>query len=119
MLLSATPRAVACQLTLALETTLPASELQTLLGRWGSPAVGVAYDVGTAACLGYDVMADCQLLGPLLCQVRVKDHAAQGQRVPLGQGNVPIAVLAQALGQRRFAGWWVLEPPPSADASAV
>jgi sugar phosphate isomerase/epimerase len=116
-LLSATPKAVACQLTLALETTLPAAEIQTLLTRWGSSAVGVAFDVGNAAFLGYDVIADCQLLGPALCQVRVKDHSAQGQRVPLGQGSVPMAALVQALRQRRFAGWWVLETPAGADAS--
>ncbi len=116
-LLPATPRALACNLTLALETTLPAAEVQMRLAQWDSPAVRVAYDAGNAAVLGYDVVADCQLLGEALGQVRVKDFSAQGQRVSLGQGMVPFPALAQALGERGSPRWWVLETSPGAESS--
>ncbi len=114
-----THRALTNNLTLALETILPASELQAFLARVGCPAVRVAYDVGNAAVLGYDALADCQLLGEALGQIRVKDCSPQGLRVPLGRGIVPLAALVQALAQRSFAGWWVLETSASEEAAAL
>jgi sugar phosphate isomerase/epimerase len=102
-------KAAACNLTLALETTWPAAAVLALLARVGSPAVRVAYDVGNAAVLGFDAIADFQLLGDALGQVRVRDCTPGGRRASLGQGAVALPALAQALAQRSYQGWWVLE----------
>jgi len=115
MLLPILPRALTCGLTLALETLLPVPEVRGLLERLHSPMVRVAYDVGNAAVLGYDAIADCQRLGETLAQVRVKDCSADGQRVPLGQGMVALPALVQS--QRHFSGWWVLETSPGTELS--
>lgn len=115
-------RAAAVRLRVGLETALPVSVVLALLQRLDHPALGIAYDVGTAARLGYDPVADLKLLGPAVCQLRVRDTTPDGRRVLLGQGVVGenwAAIRAQGVGNtERGEPWYVLEVPAGADGPA-
>lgn len=108
-------RAAAVGLALGLETTLPVAALLELLRRLDRVAVRVAYDVGAAAALGYDPAADLKLLGPAVCQLRVRDCTPDGRRVLLGQGVVGARwgaiQAAWSPAEERTERWCVLEVP--------
>jgi sugar phosphate isomerase/epimerase len=108
-------RARTKKLVLALETTLPARSLLSVLERIGSPAVKVYYDLANAVWQKYDPAAEIRELGPAIAQVHLKDNVADpkgwgGFRiVPLGSGRVDFASCAMALRAVRYDGWYVLE----------
>jgi sugar phosphate isomerase/epimerase len=112
-------QAAAVGVVLGLETTLPVTALLALVRRLNHPAMRIAYDVGAAAALGWDSVADLKLLGDTVCQLRVRDGTADGRPMPLGQGVVGKQWSALwSAWQTRDAveRWCVLEVPAQMDA---
>lgn len=79
--------AKAMNISLGLETELPALEYRDLIERAGHPNLKVYYDTGNAASKGYDIEKDLEILAPLLCGIHIKDREPNGSSVMLGDGN--------------------------------
>jgi sugar phosphate isomerase/epimerase len=104
-----TDAAEQANVTLGLETSLPATENLELLQAIDSPAVKLYYDVGNAVWKDYDPSAEIKKLGNQIVQIHVKDSRNETSDVMLGEGRVPFEDVADALGEIGYDGWIVLE----------
>lgn len=106
---------------LVLDTLEPADTCREWLTALKSPAARAVCDVGNARAAGRDVVAELQLLGETLAQVRLRDRARREPfaSVPLGEGSVDFAAILETLSRRSFAGWLILEGPSGDDPRAA
>lgn len=106
---------------IAIECLLPIDDLCDLVSRCGSPSIGVCYDAGNGASMGFDAGRDIRRLGAALFEMHMKDRRRGGPSVPLGSGEVDFADVFHALGEIGFTGPITLETPVGDDplASAV
>ena len=100
---------------LALETDLAGPECAELIQRLDQQWVGVCYDTGNATALGYDIVADVQVLLPWLVEVHIKDRLRNGGSVLLGRGDTPFAPFFQVLAEAGYQGPFILETPTGDD----
>lgn len=98
----------ACDVSVAIETDLPAAALCDALAKSN---VVVCYDLGNAAAAGCDITAELSILGDRLSVVHVKDRPRNGASVPLGQGAVPFASVFATLRAIGYTGPLILETP--------
>jgi sugar phosphate isomerase/epimerase len=108
------PKAKAAGVVLGLENTCSAKQNLAILDRIASDAVGCYYDIGNSTGAGYDVPAEIRQLKGRLCMIHFKDG-----RHYLGEGEVKMEPVAEALQAIGYEGWIVLETScPSKDRDA-
>ncbi|MDG5776490.1 sugar phosphate isomerase/epimerase family protein [Haloarculaceae archaeon H-GB2-1] len=101
--------------TVTLETSLPASENAEIVDAVDSPAVKICYDAANKAALyGYDDVAEVRELGDRIGEYHVKDFHEPPPAFPdnyaaLGEGAVDQQGVADALQDVGYDGWAVLE----------
>lgn len=95
--------------SLALESDLPIEEVCALAATADQPALGIYYDTGNAAALGYDIVKEIVSAGPYLRGVHIKDRVRGGPNVPLGEGDVDFGPFLSALASTNYAGPLILE----------
>ncbi len=105
-------RAQALGLAVALETDLPASAALAVCQAIDHPALGLYYDSGNAAALGYDPAAEVRQVAAYLRGVHIKDRPVGGPNVPLGLGAVDFTAFFAALAATAYQGPLVLETAP-------
>lgn len=103
------PTAEAAGVTLALETSLPASDDLELLDNIDSSAAAVYYDVGNAEWFGYDPAKELVELGDSTEMIHIKDGCRGHSDALLGEGTVDFERVSEALSTIDFDGWLVLE----------
>jgi L-ribulose-5-phosphate 3-epimerase len=104
---AAIPAARAAGVELHLETSLPPERFAALLAR--VPEVGVTYDSGNSASLGYDAREELAAFGDRVRSVHVKDRVRGGGSVPLGEGDAELDLVFAELRRRGYAGTLVLQ----------
>lgn len=109
------PLAEAHEVTLGLETELPAGDYLALVQDAARPAIGAYYDTGNAAARGWDAAADIRVLGPVLAGVHIKDRPRGGPSVPLGEGAADFDRVFPALREVGYTRPLVLQPAFGAD----
>lgn len=102
-------RAEEHSLSLALEIPLPASDILLAFSRFNSFDYQVCFDLGNASAMGLKPEREIIALGTRLRHVHVKDRAADGQNVLLGDGLVNFDGCFRALREIGYAGPLVLE----------
>jgi len=107
------PKAEKAGVMLGLENTLSAEQNLDILSRVKSSAVRVYYDVGNSTANGYDVPGEIRLLGDRICQIHFKDNKGH-----LGEGEVNMNAVAEAMRAIAYAGWVVLETKVLGDREA-
>jgi len=100
----AAPKAKAKGVVLGLESWLSAKDTMMILDRVDSPAMGMYYDIANSTLRGYDVPAEIRQLKDRICEFHFKDNKG-----PLGQGDVKIEPVCEAIREIGFKGWIVLE----------
>jgi sugar phosphate isomerase/epimerase len=100
----AAPKAEKAGVILGIENTLSGKDNLAILERITSDAVRVYYDIGNSTYSDYDVPAEIRDLGDRICQFHFKD----GNHF-LGQGEVKMEPVAQAIRDINYKGWIVLE----------
>jgi L-ribulose-5-phosphate 3-epimerase len=68
------------------ETDYPPSKVINFLKKFKSRKVGINYDTGNSASLGYDFNYESQYLG-YIKNIHIKDRVLNGKSVRLGKGN--------------------------------
>lgn len=104
--------------TLAIETELPAATSIEWVTRVDHPYLKICYDTGNAAANGYDVVAEIKQLAAYLSHIHLKDRKRGGPNVLLGAGDVPFGDFFRALTETPFRGMLVLETTPGDDYHA-
>ncbi len=98
------PRAEKAGIILALENWLSAGENVEILGRVGSPAVRVYYDVGNSQDAGHPVFDEIRLLGDRIVEFHAKDT-----KDLYGKGSMDFPAVRKAMEDIGYDGWLVLE----------
>lgn len=110
----AAPKAKEKGVILGIENTLSAKQNVDILERVQSDSVLVYYDIRNSTDNGYDVPAEIRFLGDRICQIHFKD----GDHY-LGQGEVKMEPVAEAMAAIDYGAWVVLETStPSKDRVA-
>ncbi len=102
-------RAAELGLKISLETSLPPARFAKMLEAANAPNLGVNYDMGNSASLGYDSIEEIALLGPQIMNVHIKDRLLGGTTVPLGAGNTDFAAVFGALRDIGYDGDFILQ----------
>lgn len=101
--------------TITLETSLPAGENAKIIDVVDSSAVKICYDAANKAALyGLDPVAEIEELGSRIGEYHVKDFHEPPPEFPdnyaaLGEGAVDQQAVADALTEVGFNGWAMLE----------
>ncbi len=93
------PRAEAAQVEIHLETALPPAPFAKLLAELDPPCIGVNYDSGNSASLGFSVRDEFAAYGHRIGSVHVKDRRKGGGTVPLGTGDADLPAFFDCLGK--------------------
>ena len=96
-------------ITLCLETDLPPERFRQLLGRLPHANLGVTYDIGNSAALGYSPAEELDAYGQRVAVVHVKDRAYGGGSVPLGSGAADFETVLRGLKHLGFGGPMILQ----------
>ena len=101
----AAPAAEEAGVVLGIENWLSAEENLDIVERIGSDMVRVYYDIGNSTVQGYDVPAEIRLLADQLApSIHFKDGGGA-----LGDGEVDMEGVAEALEDIAYQGWVTLE----------
>lgn len=105
--------ATAAGISVAVETDLPPKEYKILLEQ--CPTLGVVYDAGNSAGMGYEIDEEFAVYGTMLSNVHLKDKKKGGTTVPLGTGDADFKRLFQLLRKVPYTGPVTLQAAPGED----
>ena len=100
--------AYACNVAIALETNLSPDDFAYLLYNVAE-LVGVNYDSGNSASLGYSMDAEWNAYGERIFNVHAKDRVLNGGSVPLGDGSTNFDTLAKMMSKFQYRGNLILQ----------
>ncbi|MBC8443308.1 sugar phosphate isomerase/epimerase [PVC group bacterium] len=107
------PTALSAQVTLAIENmsgSLDCARLVEIIDGLGGQGLAICLDVGHAHAGGKSPAEEARTAGGLLSTLHVHDNDGEGdQHLPPGFGTVDFPALAQALGEVRYDGPFMLE----------
>lgn len=101
----------------AIESDFPPKELQRLIERFDPAIVGINYDIGNSAALGYRVDEEMEAYGDRVFNVHVKDRPFGGTTVELGQGSADFDLVFQSLAGASYRGNYILQTARSASGN--
>jgi L-ribulose-5-phosphate 3-epimerase len=99
----------------AFESDFPADELSRLIARFDSGAVGINYDIGNSAALGFDPADELGTYGDRVIGVHVKDRLLGGTTVPFGTGSADFEAAFRALTRSGYDGTYILQSARAAN----
>lgn len=105
----ALPEAEKAGVRLALETSLSPAEFRSLVDELAPHPIGVNYDSGNSAALGYDVRQEFDAYGSFIAVVHVKDRVLGGSTVPLGEGHADFSAFFGGLRAMNYSGPMILQ----------
>lgn len=105
----AIPIAEKNNVTLNLETDLPANDFRDLLLGFSNDLIKANYDVGNSTSLNYDVCDELLTLRDLITNVHIKDRLIGGSSVPLGTGDVDFESFFSTLSQIGYGGDFIIQ----------
>jgi len=91
------------------ESDRPPPEQARLVDAFPEDCVGVNFDMGNSASLGWDPAAEIRVLGKRISHVHVKDRLAGGGTVPLGTGAVDFPRVFDSLADIGYSGRFTLQ----------
>jgi len=94
---------------IALETSLEPKAFKELIIAFKPFDVGVNYDMGNSASLGYDSKEEIKILGEFITNVHIKDRIRNGSTVSLGDGDTDFNSVFTALKSINYSGDYMLQ----------
>jgi sugar phosphate isomerase/epimerase len=101
--------AMANDILIALELSLPAYQIRTLLEKYRLKNIKICYDIGNAKAEGYFPEHEIIELGDFICHVHIKDRRPNGPNVMLGKGQVNFKACFKALKKIDYKGLMIFE----------
>ena len=96
-------------LFLSLELGLPAKLIKDGFDTFSFKNIGICYDLGNAAGLGFKPEKEILILNDLINHIHIKDKSLNGTNVMLGNGDVNFKECMNSLKKINFNGCLVLE----------
>jgi len=103
------PSLESAEIELLLETDLSADKVLMILEEVNHPLLGINYDIGNGASMGYQPTIELPLLSRWIKGVHVKDRMANGGTVPLGQGDADFETCFRIILESGYSRWFILE----------
>lgn len=96
-------------LKLVFESDFCSDSLLKFISSLDSGYLGINYDIGNSAALGYDPEIEISTYGAYIKNVHVKDRLMGGTTVPLGQGNANLPLVFKLLKEADYQGQYILQ----------
>lgn len=100
----------------ALEMEESAEDVQRVIEQLPD-CIGINYDIGNSAALGFDPLRDLTVFGRRVINVHVKDRLLRGDSVPLGSGSAQFHNVFRMLATIGYTGNLILQTARSTDDS--
>ncbi len=100
---------------IAFESDFPPTQLVNFLNGLDETLLGINYDIGNSAALGYDPSEEISAYGSRILNVHVKDRILGGTTVPLGQGHADLPRVFQLLKEAGYQGQYILQTARATD----
>jgi L-ribulose-5-phosphate 3-epimerase len=104
---------------IAFESDQPPAEQMGLVERFPSSVVGINFDIGNSASLGWAPDDEVPLIAPRLVNVHVKDRPLGGTTVPLGEGAADLPRVFRLLREVGYDGLLILQTARAQDENHV
>lgn len=91
------------------ESDFEPRRLKTFLEFFPSDIVGLNYDIGNSASLGFDPDLEFASIGNRILNVHIKDRLKGGTTVPLGTGNADFKKVFAGLKKLQYKGDYILQ----------
>ncbi|TFB13933.1 sugar phosphate isomerase/epimerase [Candidatus Marinimicrobia bacterium MT.SAG.4] len=101
------------------ESDYPPLKLKSFISSFSQNEIGINYDIGNSANLGYDPEEEIMAYGNRIFNVHVKDRALGGTTVPLGEGNADIPGVLNLLMKSGYNGNFILQTVRATDGKDV
>ena len=98
-----------CNMRIAFESDYPPSTLLEFIEEFDKEFVGINYDTGNSASLGYDVNEEFKKYGNRIINIHIKDRILNGTTVRLGHGDTNFTDVFKQLSQIDFNGNYILQ----------
>lgn len=114
-LLSILKQTDGCDVCYALEMSLPAQTIVSLMNEVNHPRLKVNYDTGNSTASGFDVVSEIELLHKWIADVHIKDRKIAGSSCLLGCGDTDFDGVFNALARHNYRDIFVLQAQRGAD----
>ena len=104
---------------LCLEVDLEPRGVRDLIDNFLSRNLGINYDIGNSASLGYDPQEELDAYGDHISVLHVKDRLINGPSVPLGSGSADFSLIASLLISNDFKGVITMQSFRDRDGLAI
>lgn len=98
----------------ALEMEESAEDVQRFIDQLPD-CIGINYDIGNSAALGFDPLRELSVFGRRVINVHVKDRLLRGHSVPLGSGSAQFHKVFRMLATIGYTGNLILQTARSTD----
>lgn len=93
----------------AFESDYPPLKLKSFIQQFNDEFVGINYDTGNSAALGYDPVEEILTYGERIINVHIKDRVLNGTTVRLGTGNTDFKKVFRNLLLKNYKGNFILQ----------
>ena len=97
------------------ESDFKPKNLKRLIKRFDEKFIGINYDIGNSASLGYDPIQEFYEYGKYIYNIHVKDRELYGTTVALGEGNADFDLVFQLLDQYNYNGNYIMQTARATD----
>lgn len=94
---------------IVIESDRPPEQQARLVDAFPADCVGVNFDMGNSASLGWSPADEIRSLGQRIANVHVKDRTVGGGTVPLGTGAVDFPTVFRSLADVGYTGPFILQ----------
>ena len=103
------------EIKIAIESDFEPKKLSNFISKFDPELVGINYDIGNSASLGFNSSQELSLYGDRVINVHVKDRILGGTTVPLGAGHADLPGTVQLLEQIGYKGNYILQTARAED----
>ena len=94
---------------IAFESDYQPLKLRNFINQFDKDTVGINYDIGNSASLGYNIDDEFNEYGERIINIHVKDRLLNGGTVRLGEGNADFPKITKILKNMNFKGNFILQ----------
>lgn len=99
------------------ESDMKPKDLKKFIERFNSKLIGINYDIGNSAALGFSPDDEFYEYGTSIKNVHVKDRLYNGSTVPLGKGNANFLSVFKNLAFCQYKGNYILQTARATDGN--
>jgi len=104
------------QMSITFESDFNPQKLKIFIDSYPE-TVGINYDIGNSASLGYNAESEISEYGHRILNVHVKDRLLGGTTVPLGEGNANLPYVFNELKKIGYSGNYILQTARAKDGN--